>query len=94
MALAEMAITGIALNWSMARISRAASRGATDRMEQADRAFHDRVESAFARFADAQWQTAHPECGPIIPVPADGDVDRVEARVWQVVAAACPEVQG
>ena len=75
-------------------LSRAASRGATDRMEQADRAFHDRVESAFARFADAQWQTAHPECGPIIPVPADGDVDRVEARVWQVVAAACPEVQG
>ncbi len=74
--------------------ARAAGRGAADRMEQAERAFHGRVESAFGRFADPAWQAAHPECGPIVLVPAEGAVDEVEERVWQVVAAACPEVKG
>lgn len=75
-------------------LTRAAQRGSADRMEQAERAFHDRVESAFARFADPSWQAAHPECGPIVAVSADGEMDPVEERVWQVVASACPEVQG
>jgi len=75
-------------------LSRAAQRGAADRMEQAERAFHERVEAAFAQFADTAWQDAHPEAGRIVPVLADGGVDEVEERVWQVVAAACPEVQG
>lgn len=75
-------------------LSRAARRGEADRMEQADRAFHDRVEDAFARFADEAWQVMHPECGPIVPVPAVGSVEEVEDRVWRVIAAACPEVQG
>ena len=74
--------------------ARAAKRGASDRMEQADRAFHERVEGAFARFAEAAWQVTHPECGPIVAVQADGAVDAVEERVWRLVAAACPEVQG
>lgn len=73
-------------------LSRAAQRGAADRMEQAERAFHDRVAGAFARFADASWQATHAECGPIVSVPAEGSADEVEERVWQVVAAACPEV--
>lgn len=75
-------------------LARAARRGETDRMEQADRAFHDRVEDAFARFADDTWQVMHPECGPLVPVSAVGSVDEVEDRVWRVIAAACPEVQG
>jgi len=75
-------------------LRRAAQRGASDRMEQAERAFHDRVEAAFAHFAEPAWQASHPECGRIVAVPADGAVDAVEERVWQVVAAACPEVQG
>lgn len=75
-------------------LARAARRGAPDRMEQADRAFHDRVEGAFARFADSAWQAAHPECGPLVSVSAEGGVEDVEERVWRVVAAECPEVQG
>jgi dTMP kinase len=74
-------------------LGRAARRGDADRMEQADRAFHDRVESAFARFADADWQAMHPECGPLVSVSAVGTVEDVEERVWRVVAAACPEVR-
>lgn len=74
-------------------LSRAALRGEADRMEQADRAFHGRVEEAFARFADEAWQLQHPECGPLVPVSAAGTVEEVEERVWGVVAAACPEVQ-
>lgn len=75
-------------------LARAARRGEADRMEQADRAFHDRVEGAFARFADEAWQVTHPECGPLVSVSAVGGVEDVEERVWRVVAAACPEVQG
>jgi dTMP kinase len=75
-------------------LARAAQRGAADRMEQAERAFHDRVNAAFASFAEPAWQAAHAECGRIVAVPADGSVEAVEERVWRVVATACPEVQG
>ena len=74
-------------------LARAARRGEADRMEQADHAFHDRVEGAFARFADEAWQVLHPECGPLVPVSAAGTVEAVEERVWRVVVATCPEVQ-
>lgn len=75
-------------------LARAAQRGASDRMEQAERAFHDRVNAAFVSFAEPAWQASHAECGRIVAVPADGPVEAVEARVWRVVAMACPEVQG
>ncbi len=75
-------------------LARAAQRGAADRMEQAERAFHDRVNAAFASFADPAWQASHAECGRIVAVPADGPVEAVEERVWRVVATACPEVLG
>ncbi|MDP1890324.1 MAG: dTMP kinase [Gemmatimonadaceae bacterium] len=75
-------------------LARAAQRGAADRMEQAERAFHDRVNAAFSSFAVPAWQAAHAECGRIVAVAADGPVEAVEERVWQVVATACPEVQG
>jgi dTMP kinase len=75
-------------------LSRAAQRGAADRMEQAERAFHARVEAAFARFVEPSWQGAHAECGPIVAVDADGGVDDVEERVWRIIVASCPEVLG
>lgn len=75
-------------------LARAARRGAADRMEQAERAFHDRVNAAFASFADPAWQAAHAECGRIVAVPAEGPAEAVEEQVWRVIAAACPEVQG
>lgn len=75
-------------------LARAAQRGAADRMEQAERAFHDRVNAAFASFADPAWQASHAECGRIVAVPAEGPVEAVEERVWRVIATACPEVQG
>ncbi|MBW7932940.1 MAG: hypothetical protein H3C62_04865 [Gemmatimonadaceae bacterium] len=63
-------------------------------MEQAERAFHARVEAAFARFVEPSWQAAHAECGPIVAVDADGGVDDVEERVWRIIVASCPEVLG
>lgn len=73
-------------------LSRAAQRGAADRMEQADRAFHERVEAAFAQFATPAWQAAHEECGRIVAVNADGTPDEVEARIWSAVTSALPDV--
>jgi dTMP kinase len=62
-------------------LARAARRGAHDRMERADAAFHERVAEAFARFATADWMRAHPECGPIVAVDAAGTPDDVFTRV-------------
>jgi dTMP kinase len=52
-----------------------------DRMERADRAFHERVAAAFDRFATPAWQAQHAECGPIVAVNAAADADTVELRV-------------
>src|SRR5688572_27721193 len=62
-------------------LARAAKRGGPDRMERADAAFHDRVARAFADFATAEWQAAHPEAGPVVIVNAQGSVKDVFARV-------------
>lgn len=67
-------------------LARAAGRGGHDRMEQADQGFHRRVASAFAEYASAAWQEAHPEAGPIVSVDARGSVEQVFARVQQAVA--------
>lgn len=68
-------------------LARAASRGggAHDRMEQADAAFHRRVASAFAEYATPEWQTRHPEAGPVVSVDASGTVAEVFGRVRTVV---------
>lgn len=66
-------------------LARAASRGAHDRMEQADGGFHRRVASAFAEYATAAWQEAHPEAGPIVSVDARGSTEEVFRRVREVV---------
>src|SRR5688572_15837102 len=56
-------------------MARVAQRGAHDRLERADREFHERVSKAFAAFTDARWQRAHPECGAVVSVDAADDVD-------------------
>lgn len=68
-------------------LERARSRGGHDRIERAGTDFHDRVARAFARFADPEWQAAHPECGPIAAIPAEGSVE----DVFQKVLAALRE---
>ncbi len=65
-------------------LARATRRGERDRMERAELAFHERVGHAFERFAAADWQRAHPECGPIELIDAQGS----EADVFDRVAAA------
>jgi dTMP kinase len=72
-------------------LDRAAARGAADRMEAADRAFHERVSAAFDEALDAGWQRRHPECGPIVAVDGGGSEDEVAERVWQRLAATWPE---
>ena len=81
----------LSVSEGMARVGR---RGARDRMESEPELFHVRVEGAFAAFDDPAWQKSHPEAGPIVAIDASGEPDGVEERVWQAVAAACPEVQG
>lgn len=62
-------------------LRRVGARGAGDRMERADRAFHERVAAAFDRFSTPAWQASHPECGPIVAVNASPDADTVELRI-------------
>ncbi|HEY8174534.1 MAG TPA: dTMP kinase [Gemmatimonadaceae bacterium] len=62
-------------------LTRAKQRGPHDRMERSDAAFHERVERAFQEFATKEWQTAHPESGPVVTVDGRGSVEEVFARV-------------
>jgi dTMP kinase len=71
-------------------LARAAKRGGPDRMERADAAFHERVARAFADFATAEWQAAHPEAGPVVIVDAQGGVKDVFARVLGVLDERWP----
>jgi dTMP kinase len=72
-------------------LRRAARRGAADRIEREDASFHERVAGAFASFADAGWQRAHPECGAIVAVDASGSEDEVERRIALALAERWPE---
>jgi dTMP kinase len=72
---------------------RARRRGQPDRMESESTAFHARVADAFARFEDRAWQSAHPECGPILPIAADGSADDVESRVLGALTEALPALR-
>ncbi|MFN2564830.1 MAG: dTMP kinase [Gemmatimonadaceae bacterium] len=72
-------------------LARADRRGGRDRLERADSAFHERVARAFASYADPGWQRAHPECGPVAPVDARGDVRDVFDRVADLVRRRWPE---
>jgi dTMP kinase len=74
-----------------AALARTDSRGARDRIEAADDAFHHRVAAAFDRFADPVWQSRHPESGPVIAVDAAGSVDEVAAAIYAVLEQRWPE---
>ena len=72
-------------------LARAARRGAHDRIERAGDDFHGRVAAAFRGFADAAWQRAHPEAGPVAVIDASGDEREVFARVTHALASRWPE---
>lgn len=65
--------------------SRRAARGQADRLERYGAAFDARVAGAYAAAATATWQAAHPECGRIVAVPADGAVDAVTSRLLDAI---------
>jgi dTMP kinase len=74
-------------------LARAARRPAAhDRMEAMGETFHRRVAAAFGTFADPSWQADHPECGPIVPVDAEGSEDEVMARVRAALRARWPGI--
>jgi dTMP kinase len=73
-----------------AGLARATTRGPADRIERADAGFHARVADAFRAFTDAAWQTARPECGPIVAIDGDGPVVAVQARIAERLATAIP----
>jgi dTMP kinase len=73
-------------------LQRAIDRGERDRMERAELAFHERVAHAFDTFARAEWQRAHPECGPVELVDATGSEAEVFARVRATLAGRWPDI--
>ena len=71
-------------------LARAARRGEHDRIERADARFHERVAAAYARFAGADWQSRHPDCGPIAVVDASGSEGEVFERVHTLLRERWP----
>jgi len=71
-------------------LERATARGPRDRMEQAERAFHERVARAFDEFATREWQAAHPEAGPVVTVDARGSQQEVFKRVLATLGRRWP----
>lgn len=67
-------------------LARAGKRAAYDYMEQLGRDFHARVGAAFDAFVTPAWQSAHPECGPIVGIDASGSEDEVFARIVDEIA--------
>src|SRR5881397_1943604 len=73
-------------------LARVKKRGAHDRMERAEAAFHERVATAFASFATEEWRHAHPEAGPIVMVNARDTVEEVFERVLAVLVERWPGI--
>lgn len=73
------------------RHARAARRGSPDRIERAGADFHERVERAFARYVQVEWQRAHPECGPIVQLDGEGGEDEVFSNVLLALARHLPD---
>jgi dTMP kinase len=71
------------LSESLRRLER--RREGPDRMEQASGGFHERVAEAFTQFSRPEWQSSHPECGPIVAIDARGTEDEVFARLQHAV---------
>lgn len=75
---------------ALERGTRRTLRGSSDRIESAGAEFHERVDRAFANFLSPDWQRAHPECGPIAAVDADGPPAEVLERVVAALAERWP----
>ncbi|HEY0929778.1 MAG TPA: dTMP kinase [Gemmatimonas sp.] len=80
-------LLNVPLDVAMARMQ---ARGAADRMEQEEAAFHERVRAAFDTALTPAWQQAHPEVGPVIAVMAQGDVDAVTVRCLEALVQRWP----
>ncbi len=65
--------------------ARRAARGVADRLERYGVDFDTRVAEAYAASVTPAWQAAHPECGPIVAVPADGAVEAVTAQLLATI---------
>ena len=72
-------------------LARADRRGARDRIERADDAFHERVAAAFDEFATSGWQRDHLESGPIAGIDASGTPDAVYEQMLGTLAERWPE---
>jgi hypothetical protein len=48
------------------------------------------VARAFETFTSAEWQAAHPECGPIVLVDAEGSEADVFVRVQSALGERWP----
>jgi dTMP kinase len=72
-------------------LERARGRGGVDRMERAGDDFHERVERAFATFAETEWQRTHPEAGIVVAVHAAGTIESVSDRILSELEAQWPE---
>ncbi|MEO6527954.1 MAG: dTMP kinase [Gemmatimonadaceae bacterium] len=72
-------------------LARAAGRSTShDRMEAMGEKFHERVAAAFESYAEVEWQSAHPESGPILKLDGRGSEEEVAACVWSTLADRWP----
>jgi dTMP kinase len=83
----------VLLAFDDAEIARARmlARGGLDRMERESADFHARVTDAFLAAADAAWQRAHPEVGPVARIDADGAPEAVTERILAALGDRWPE---
>ena len=68
-----------------ASAARRAERGQADRLERYGPAFDARVAAAYAASVTPAWQARHPECGPIMAVPAEGALASVTDRLLTAI---------
>ena len=84
-------LTLLLLSHASEGLARADRRGARDRIERAGDAFHGRVTAAFDEYATGPWQRSHPECGPVVGIPAAGTPDDVFERIIAILGERWPE---
>ncbi len=65
--------------------ARRTARGQSDRLERYGSAFDARVAEAYAAAATPAWQARHPECGPILAVPAADSVAVITNRLLAAI---------
>ena len=70
--------------------ARRSERGQADRLERYGPAFDARVAAAYDASVTTAWQTNHPECGPIVPVTADGTIESITGRLLATIVEHQP----